>query len=294
MPDQPATFPPEMLRDLIELTKPSILLLSVMMAALGLWLAPNALDGLSSMLMLLGTGLVVGSANALNMYWERDVDGLMGRTKNRPLPTGRMVPAIALWFGVALGLIGAVVLYVSGGALTAALGIFALLSYVLVYTPLKRITPHALIIGAVPGAMPPLMGWAAATGRIDGAGLVLFGVLLLWQMPHFLAIAIYRKNDYAGAGFKTTPVVRGTDTARWQTVAWATTLIPASLLLLPLGAASWIYGAGALGTSLWFLYRCLKGYNSVPAPRWARSVFLASLVYLPSLGAALILDRVLL
>ncbi len=282
-----------MMRDLVELTKPSILLLSVMMAALGLWLAPETASALTAVWLLVGTGLAVGSANALNMYWERDVDGLMARTKKRPLPSGRLAPKIALAFGLLLGVAGTAVLWVGTGMLTAALGLFALVSYVVVYTPLKRITPHALLIGAVPGAMPPLMGWTAATGRIDAPGLVLFGVLLLWQMPHFLAIAIYREGDYARAGFRTTPVVHGVDTARWHTVAWATLLIPVSLALLPLGAAGWLYGVGALAVSVWFLARCLSGYGTLPAPRWARRVFLASLAYLPALGAVLILDRLL-
>ncbi len=282
-----------MLKDLIELTKPSILLLSVMMAALGLWLAPDALDPLMTVLMLVGTGLIVGSANALNMVWERDVDALMQRTRKRPLPDGRLDATLALWFGVALGISGTWLIWISAGTLTAGLGLFALLSYVLVYTPLKRVTTHALLIGAVPGAMPPLMGWAAATGSIDGPGLVLFGVLLLWQMPHFLAIAIYRNNDYAAAGIRTVPVVRGLDNARIQTLAWATCLIPTSLALIPLGAAGWIYGAGALAVSTWFVVKCVQGFKTVAAPRWARTVFLASLVYLPALGAVLVIDRLI-
>lgn len=164
----------------------------------------------------------------------------------------------------------------------------------LLYTPLETITPHALLVGAIPGAMPPLMGRTAATGAIEGPGLVLFGVLLLWQMPHFLAIAIYRHGDYARAGIQTVPVVHGTETARWHTVAWATGLVPISLALVPLGAAGWVYGLGALATSVWFLSRCLNGFTTLPAPRWARRVFLASLVYLPALGAALIMDRLIL
>ena len=279
-------------RDLIELTTPSILWLSVMMAALGLWMAPQSLDAMSAAWMLFGTGLIVGSANALNMYWERDIDGLMQRTRKRPLPTGRLSARLALGFGVAIGVVGIVIIQLSAGTLTAGLGLFALLSYVLVYTPLKRVTTHALIIGAVPGAMPPLMGWAAATGTIDGPGLALFGVLLLWQMPHFLAIAIYRNADYANAGIRTVSVVHGTENARIQTLAWATGLIPVSLSLLPLGGAGWIYGLGALSVSVWFVMKCVSGFRTVAAPRWARRVFLASLVYLPALGAALIVDRI--
>ncbi|MFT5434611.1 MAG: protoheme IX farnesyltransferase [Myxococcota bacterium] len=280
-----------MLRDLMILLKPSILLLSVLMAALGIWLAPNTVDWVDASLMLVGTGLIVGSANALNMYLERDVDGRMERTKNRPLPTGRMRPAVALVFGSTIGLVGTVMLYLWGNPLTAGLGYFALVSYVLVYTPLKRKTPQALAIGAIPGAMPPLMGWTMATGSIDAPGLALFGILMLWQLPHFIAITIYRKHDYAAAGFRAVAVVRGEENAKWQTLAYGTLLVPLSVLLTPLGATGWIYLVGSLGVSLWFLSTIIRGFRTMrPAP-WARRVFLASLVYLPALGAVLIVDR---
>lgn len=281
------------IRDLVDLAKPSILLLSVMMAALGLWLAPDALGAVDSILMLLGTGLTVGSANALNMYWERNSDRLMKRTEDRPLPAGRMEPWVALVFGVVIGVIGTVMLWVWANPLTAGLAAFALVTYVLVYTPLKRRTPQALLVGAVPGAMPPLMGWTAATGTIELPGLVLFGILLLWQLPHFIAIAIYRLKDYSAAGIQAVPVVRGNDVARWQTLAYATGLVPVSLMLSPLGATGWVYGVGALAVSLWFLSKCLYGFRSMAPAKWARRVFLASLVYLPALGAVIIVDRLL-
>lgn len=279
------------MRDLIALAKPSIVWLSVLMALLGIWLAPGAVDWLDATLMLIGTGLIVGSANALNMYMERDVDGRMNRTKDRPLPTGRMRPATALVFGSVIGLAGIVMLYLWGNPITAGLGYIALVSYVLIYTPLKRKTPQALLVGAIPGAMPPLMGWTMATGTIDAPGLVLFGILLLWQLPHFIAISIYRKHDYAAAGFRVVAVVRGDVNAKWQTLAYATGLVPLSMLLTPLGATGWIYGIGALVVSTWFLSTAIRGFRTMrPAP-WARRVFLASLVYLPALGAVLIVDR---
>ncbi len=262
-----------------------------MMAALGLWMAPAPMELLSAVFMLVGTGLVVGSANALNMVLERDIDKRMTRTKNRPLPAGRLSTQTALWFGVTIGLLGIIVLYLSAGWLTTVLGAAALFAYVLVYTPLKLKTTHALLIGAFPGAVPPLMGWAAATGTIELPGLVLFGILLLWQMPHFLAIAVYRHKDYANAGIRTVVVVRGADIARFQTLAYATLLVPVTIALFPLGAAGWIYGFGSLAVSLWFLIRCLQGYRTLPAPKWARGVFLASLIYLPALGVVLIVDR---
>lgn len=283
----------DVVRDVVALGKPSITLLSVIMGLMGVWLAPAGLDGRHLLAFVVGTAMVVASANALNMVLERDVDGFMTRTKNRPLPTGRLGVAVAVVFGVAMGLGGTVVLYLGCNPLTATLGYAALVSYVAIYTPAKRHTPQALLIGAVPGAMPPLMGWSAVTGSIEAPGLVLFFVLLLWQLPHFLAIAIYRNHDYARAGFRTVPVVRGIPTAQAQTVAYATGLIPLSALLTPLGAAGWLYGVLAAGVSVWFLVHCLRGFKTQPAASWARRVFLASLVYLPALGVALFLDRVI-
>ena len=280
-------------RDIVALLKPSILWLSVLMAALGLWMAPGELGLWNALFMLLGTGLIVGSANALNMVMEIDVDAKMNRTKDRPLPAGRMRMPTAVVVGILTGFGATATLYLSTNLLTALLGYGALVSYVLVYTPLKRKTPQALLVGAVPGAMPPLMGWTAVTGSIDAPGLVLFGILLLWQLPHFIAIAVYRKHDYATAGFKTVPVVRGNDVAKWQTVAYSTLLVPLSMALTPLGAAGWVYCAGACAVSVWFLVKCLQGYHTMTPARWGRRVFLASLVYLPALGAALLVDRLI-
>ena len=285
---------PNMLRDLVSLAKPTISVLSVMMAALGLWLAPQAAPLGVALATLLGTALIVGSANALNMAIERDVDALMTRTKKRPLPAGRMTVRTAVVFGVAIGVAGLALLALVSGPLPAGLGAFALLSYVLVYTPMKRRSPAALLVGSVPGAIPALLGWTASTGGLEAPGLALFGVALAWQIPHFLAIALYRKADYARAGIRTVPVVRGDDVAKWQTVAWAGALVPLCLLLVPLGAASWIYAGGALAISVWFLVTCLRGYHSLATPRWARRVFLSSLAYLPALAAFLLVDRLIL
>jgi protoheme IX farnesyltransferase len=279
------------LRDYAALSKPSILLLSVLMAALGFWLAPDSIGLARTVWVLVGTGLVVGSANALNMVLEVDVDAFMTRTKNRPLPTGRMTVTAAAVFGVAIGLLGTVILYLAGNPLTAIIGYAAIVSYVGIYTPAKRKTPLALAIGAIPGAAPPLMGWAAATGTIDLPGVILFLVLLVWQLPHFIAIAIYRQGEYARAGFKTVPIVRGVEAAKWQALAYATSLVPLSMALAPLGATTWVYGGLALAISTWFLWQCLKGFRSQPANRWARRVFLASLAYLPALALALLVDR---
>jgi protoheme IX farnesyltransferase len=177
--------------------------------------------------------------------------------------------------------------------LTALLGGFALLSYVLVYTPLKRRTPLALIIGAVPGAMPPLMGWTAAQGALEGPGLALFLILLVWQIPHFLAISLYNKGDYARAGIKVVPVVRGDRNAKLQAVAYATALIPVSLMLVPMGVAGVLYGVVAMALGVWFLAVGVQGLRPEMGVKWARGFFRVSLVYLPGLVLGLVLDMVI-
>ena len=286
--------------DLFELSKPSILFLNVLMSALGMWLAFGTIEFATPVpwldlgLTLVGVSLVVGSANALNMVLELDVDAKMRRTQNRPLPAGRLSTGAAAGFGIVIGIVGTIITYVFAGALTALLGCLALAIYVLAYTPLKKRTSLALAIGAVPGAAPPLMGWVAVTKGIEWPGVVLFLILLVWQVPHFLAIALYSRADYERAGIKVVPVVYGDRVAKLQVVAYATLLIPLSLLLVPLGAAGWIYGGAALLVSLWFLVACVRGYGSIETIPWARSVFRASLVYLPALGLAVILDRVIL
>ena len=176
--------------------------------AAGACLAPGHPPAGRLCLSLVGTALIVGSANALNMWWERDVDALMRRTRNRPLPAGRMSPDVAIIFGLALALIAAPMLFLVN-AMTGVLGLVALVTYVLVYTPLKRHTHLALLVGAVPGAMPPLLGWTTATGSIGLGGLLLFGVCFLWQLPHFAAITIFRAEDYARAGLQVVSVQLG-------------------------------------------------------------------------------------
>jgi len=289
-----------LINDFVQLSKPSILLLNVLMSALGMWLAFGSMESTETVpwldlgLTLLGVSLVVGSANALNMVLEHDVDAKMRRTKNRPLPAGRLSRGPAAVFGIAIGVVGTAITYVYAGPMTAFLGCAAWAIYVLAYTPLKQRTSLALAIGAIPGAAPPLMGWVAVTKGIEWPGVALFFILLVWQIPHFLAIALYSREDYERAGIQVVPVVYGERVAKLQVVAYATLMIPLSLLLVPLGSAGWIYGAGALLISLWFLAACVRGYRTKDTIPWARAVFRASLVYLPALGLALIVDRVIL
>jgi protoheme IX farnesyltransferase len=196
----------------------------------------------------------------------------------------------ALLFATVLGFLSVVVLWIEANMLTALLSVFALLSYVFVYTPMKRRTPLALVVGAVPGAMPPLLGWTAARGAIDTAGLVLFAILLVWQIPHFIAISFYYREDYEKAGICTVPGRHGDTLAKLQSVAYATLLVPVSLMFVPLGFAGPLYFAIALGLGVWFAWFSLRGFSAGAGRKWARKFFIASLVYLPALTAALLLD----
>lgn len=288
--------------DYLALTKPGIVRMCLLMTAGGLWLAPGSTawsSGLGSTPMwstwlaaLVGSSLAVASANAFNMVWEREGDRKMSRTRNRPVAAGRLGVVASSVFAGVLGLAAMLVLALGTNLLTAGLAAFALLSYVLVYTPLKRVTPLALVIGAVPGAVPPLLGWTAVTNSLDLPGAVLFGILLIWQMPHFLAIAMFRKQDYADAGIRCVPVVRGESVAKIQAIAWALVLIPVSVALTPLGVTGAFYLVVALVAGLAFLAFALVGLGreGKAGTRWARQLFGLSLVYLPVLTLALVVD----
>jgi heme o synthase len=282
-------------RDLVTLAKPRITLMVVITAAGGLFLSQRmpgaqALSTVTILSTLLGCALIVSGANALNMYIERDVDRRMDRTKNRPLPAGRMAPRIALWFGMGLSALAIPILALGANALTALLAIVANLLYVLAYTPLKQHSSYALHIGAIPGAIPPLLGWTAGTGRIDAAGMVLFGVLFLWQIPHFCAIALFRKADYARAGIHVLPNTSGELATRHTIVRWTFALVATSLLVVPLGVAhhGYLIAATLLG-GVFFVWGCY-GLREGSARRWAKSLFGISIVYLVLLFAALGID----
>jgi protoheme IX farnesyltransferase len=236
----------------------------------------------------------VSAANALNMYWERDVDAHMTRTRGRPLPQGRLAPELALAVGVTLACASVPAMALGGNGITALLGLLAFGLYVFAYTPLKRLSPLSLFVGAVPGALPPLMGWTAATGRMDPPGLALFAILFLWQVPHFLAIAVRRGDEYQRAGFAVYTLARHPIELRLHVVVGAALLLVASLSLAPLGVAGWTYEAAALVAGLAFLAPAVQAVvGRVPPARWARSLFLISLAYLPALFGAVVIDRLL-
>lgn len=278
------------LRDLAALTKPRITLMVVITTLGGLWLAPGEVSLTVVLATLAATAMVVGAANTLNCWLERDVDRHMARTKRRPLPDGRLDPRMALGLGLGLGAVSVPVLTIVANPLTGLLAAIALVSYVWVYTPMKQRSPFAIVVGSVPGALPPLMGWTAATGELSAPGIVLFGILFVWQLPHFLAISLFREREYTKAGIRVMPAVHGVASTKLQAALWAGALLPVSLLLVPLGIAGWIYlsVAGVLGVV--FLVWALVGLREEAGNRWARQLFVASLIYLPLLFAALAVD----
>jgi heme o synthase len=288
----PAARAHSRLSDYYELTKPRMNFLVVVTTAVGFYMAGRA-DVRWPLLLhtLLGTLLTAAGASVLNQFIERDHDRRMERTADRPLPAGRMHPLEALLFGVALGLAGTLYLAMAVNLLTATLGAFTFLSYIFVYTPLKRVTSLNTIIGAVPGAIPPAMGVTAVHGALSPEAVALFGILFVWQMPHFLAIAILYRDDYAKGGFKMLPVVDPTlaVTGR-QIVLYAASLIPVSLIPVQVHMAGAVYFTAAVLLGLAFLtfgISCAASKTRADA----RKLFLASIIYLPLLLGFLMLDR---
>ena len=272
--------------DMVALVKPRIMVMALLTAAGALSLAPGTASVTTSLWLLAGTGLIVGAANALNMWLERDIDCLMTRTKNRPLPQGRLEAQTALVFGSVLG-VAAIPALAMVNMITAALGLLALVLYVGVYTPMKQRSHWAVWVGGVPGAMPALMGWTAATGRIELAGLAVFGVLFFWQVPHFHAIAMYRQRDYENAGLKTLPSTRGIPAARREIALYLVVQVAVSFAPVALGVTGLPYLVTAAVLGALVLVQGLTGDGST---KWARNVFLASIVYLPLLFAVMVLD----
>jgi protoheme IX farnesyltransferase len=274
-------------RDLVSLVKPRIMMMALLTAAGALSLAGGA-PLASELGLLAGTALIVGSANTLNMWLERDVDCLMTRTKNRALPQGRLEPRTALVFGAAQGMASLPMLAMVN-VVTAALGLVALMLYVGVYTPMKQRSHWATWIGAVPGAMPALMGWTAATGRIELAGLAVFGVLFFWQIPHFHAIAMYRRHDYEAAGLKTLPGSHGIAVARRAIATYLVVQVATSFTPYALGVAGVPYLVTAAVLGAFVIVQGVSGVRD-GGPKWARNVFLSSIVYLPVLFAVMVLS----
>jgi protoheme IX farnesyltransferase len=242
--------------------------------------------------VLAGTGLVAGGASAFNQIYERDTDALMKRTRLRPLPDGRLGSLEATAFASILSLAGLAILAFGANLLSAGVALATLLSYVVVYTPLKKHSSFSTVIGAIPGALPPVIGWTAARGALSQGAWVLFGIVFLWQLPHFLAIAWIYREDYAKAGFPMLPVIEpdGRSTGR-QAAVYAAALLPLSLAPTLMGMAGNTYFIGAMVLTLLFVGLSLKFASTRSIPD-ARRLFFGSIVYLPLLWILMIADRI--
>jgi protoheme IX farnesyltransferase len=280
------------LSDYLALTKPRLNLLVVATSAAGYYLARSNVAGWLPMAeAVAATALVAGGAAVLNQVYERDTDALMRRTRERPLPDGRITVPEARIFGVVLSAIGVVWLALSANLQAAALALATLFVYLAVYTPLKRRSTAATLVGAVPGALPPLIGWTAAHGAPSIGGIALFAIVFIWQIPHFMAIAWLYRDDYRQAGFPMLPVVEphGARAGR-QALVYAGLLVPASLLPTLLGVSGWNYffTAAALGAAMLLLAARFATRRSVNTARW---LFFGSITYLPLIWLAMILDH---
>jgi protoheme IX farnesyltransferase len=279
--------------DFVALTKPRLNLLVIATAAAGYYLgAGPRFDAIACINTTIGTALVAGGSAAFNQIAERRVDALMERTRWRPLAAGRLGTREAFWFATVLSVAGLAWLALMANWLSTGVAFVTLVTYVLLYTPLKLKTSFATVVGAIPGALPPMIGWAAATNTLSREAWLLFGIVFLWQMPHFLAIAWLCRDDYGRAGFPMLPVIEpdGRSTAQ-QVAAYASALVPVSLMPAIVGLAGPAYFVCALLLGLAFLYVSLR-FGMRRTRRDARLLFIASITYLPLLLIVLAIDRV--
>lgn len=288
----PLAAPRTAVSDYLELTKPSVVWLILMSTGVGFYAGSSGpFNYLLLLHTLLATALLAGGTGALNQWMERAADRKMRRTENRPLPAGRLSSRNALGFGIAISVLGLAYMAWAVNPLTALIGGLTLTSYLFLYTPLKSRTWLSTLVGAFPGAMPPLIGWAAVRNDLTVGGWVLFAMLFLWQFPHFYAIAWMYREDYERAGIRMLPVIEpdGKSTSR-QIVAFAAILIPVSIIPVALGMAGWIYLAGAVLLGIFYLHSGLETARLRTGVQ-ARKLLQASVVYLPLIYVLLIVNK---
>ena len=281
-------------RDYALLLKPRVMSLVVFSGFVGLMLAPGGIDGWTAFVAVACIAAGAGGAGALNMWYDRDIDGLMTRTMNRPLPAGRIGPANALWFGVALSVASVTMMAMAVNDLAALLLTVTIAYYVFIYTTwLKRRTPQNIVIGGASGAFPPMIGWAAVTGEVGTEALILFAIIFLWTPPHFWSLALYRSGDYARAGVPMLPVVAGVRATKKQILIYSLLLVPVTLLPVLVGMSGPFYGVSAGLLGAWLLVHGARVWRDHTGAA-ARPMFFYSIVYLSLIFAALLADRILL
>jgi len=288
--------PASRVSDFVALLKPRVMTLVVFSGAVGLFVAPGALHPLLAVVAILCIAVGSGAAGAINMWYERDIDAVMARTSDRPLPAGRVAPGDALGFAVVLAVASVVLMAFATNVVAAGLLALAILFYVFVYTVwLKRRTPQNIVIGGAAGAFPPMIGWAAVSGDVSLVSLSLFAVIFLWTPPHFWALALYRSGDYARAGIPMMPVVAGRASTKRQMLAYTLILVPVSLTPALLGGAGLVYAAGAAVLGLMFIASALRVLREPEGAedKAAKAMFGFSILYLFLLFAVLLADVLL-
>lgn len=282
--------------DYLALLKPRVMSLVVFTALVGMLVAPGGINPVIGLIAIVCIAIGGGASGALNMWYDADIDAIMSRTINRPIPSGRVTPGEALAFGLVLSafsvtLLGLATNWVAGGFLA-----FTIFFYVVIYTMwLKRATPQNIVIGGAAGAFPPMIGWAAVTGTITLESFVLFLIVFLWTPPHFWALALYKQGDYGAAGVPMMPNVAGEASTKRQILAYAVILALSSMLPVVLGFSGWLYGAVALGTGVSFIYLAVRLWRApvgVGMRKAARSLFTYSLSYLFVLFLGLLADHI--
>jgi len=284
---------PSLAADLVTLTKPRIISLLLVTTVAPMFVTDRGLPSPQLVLAVIVAGyFMAGGANAINMWFDRDIDDKMSRTRQRPVPAGRIAPSVALAFGIGLAIIAFYLFWQLVNPLSAELALGGLLFYVLVYTVwLKRSSPQNIVIGGAAGAFPPLVGWAAMTGRLDLAALYLFAIIFYWTPPHFWALALIKRAEYARAGIPMMPVVRGEQRTKFEMLVYTLMLVPLTLMPVLFGAFGWFYAvcAALLGAPLlWFCIRLLRTPGVTPT---AWKLYRYSLLYLALLFLAMAVDR---
>ncbi|QQS14087.1 MAG: protoheme IX farnesyltransferase [Rhodospirillales bacterium] len=279
--------------DWIALLKPRVMSLVVFTGFVGLWLAPGHIHPVLATVAVAAIAIGAGASGAINMWFDRDIDAVMTRTRRRPIPAGKIAPDDALGFGVLLAIFSVVLMTVATNVVAGGLLALTIAFYVFVYTIwLKRRTPQNIVIGGAAGAFPPMIGWAAVTGSIDWASLSLFLLIFMWTPPHFWALSLFHNDDYRRAGVPMLPVVAGERATKIQMLAYCLLLLPTGILPTVTGVAGWGYGAFSLAMGVAFLAFCLRVWRAAEGEAGpARAMFKFSLAYLFLLFAALVADR---
>jgi len=291
------TTAPARVKDYVDLLKPRVMSLVVFTGLVGVMIAPAHIHPFAAFLAVVAIALGSGAAGCINMWYERDLDALMARTANRPLPAGRVAPDDALGLGILLSIFSLLLMATATNYVATALLAAAILFYVFIYTIwLKRRTPQNIVIGGAAGAFPPMIGWAAVTGDVSAVGVALFLLIFLWTPPHFWALALYRSDDYRRAGVPMLPVVAGPRATKLQMLVYTLVLVPVALAPTLLGAVGWLYGVVAVALSAGFIGHAIAVWRAPDDRRGhgaAKRMFKFSLLYLAVLFAALPIDRLL-